>query len=116
MLVKDIMSQLSPGTLVETEELVGLCVGDGMLAVLNSDVFDEGSIIYLKERGSNDWVITREDGYMPWDTGRGWWISRDWNGKVKSREFDAYGDDWDDYDDWDRDLDEHLDRYQDYNY
>jgi len=43
-------------------------------------------------------------------------ISRDWNGKVKSREFNAYDDDWDDYDDWDLDLDIHLDRYQDYDY
>lgn len=49
MLTQVIMSQLLPGTLIETEELVGLFVGDGMLAVLNSKMFDEGSIIYLKE-------------------------------------------------------------------
>jgi hypothetical protein len=115
MLGQVIMRQLPPGTLVETDELVGLSVGDGMLAVLSSDLFDEGSIVYLKERGPNDWIITRED-ESPWGSGRGWWVSRDWNGKVKSREFDAWGDDWDDYDDWDRALDERLDRYQDYDY
>jgi hypothetical protein len=115
MLTKLIMSQLLPGTLIETDELIGLVVGDGMLAVLNSDVFDKGSIVYLKERGPNDWIIARDE-YSPWESSRGWLISRDWNGKVKSREFNAYDDDWDDYDDWDLDLDIHLDRYQDYDY
>lgn len=114
MLSQVIMRQLPPGTLVETGELIGLSVGDGMLAVLSSDVFDEGSIVYLKERGPNDWIITLSDVWG--EPSRGWWVSRDWNGKVKSREFDAYGDDWDDYDDWDRMLDERLDRYQDWDY
>lgn len=114
MLGQVIMSQLPPGTLVETDELVGLSVGDGMLAVLDSDVFDEGSVVYLKERSPNDWVIER-DVDRPWGSGHGWWISRDWNGNVSTREFDAY-EDYDDYDDWDFRLDEHLDRYQDYDY
>ncbi len=48
MLGQVIMRQLPPGTLVETDELIGLSVGDGMLAVLSSDLFDEGSIVYLK--------------------------------------------------------------------
>jgi len=108
------MNQLPPGTVVETDELIALYVGDSMLAVLESDVFDVGSVVYLKERGPNDWVIER-DADRPWGSGRGWWISRDWNGKVKSREFDAY-EDYDDWDDWDFRLDEHLDRYQDYDY
>ena len=60
------MEQLPPGTLIECDELVGLSVGDGMLAVLSSDVFDEGSIVYLKERGQNDWIITRDDDRYPW--------------------------------------------------
>jgi len=115
MLVQDVMNQLLPGVLIETDEFVGLVVGDGMLAVLSSDVFDEGSIVYLKERGPNDWIIEHDDD-LPWVSARGWWISRDWNGKVKSREFDAYGDCWDECDDWYNRLDEHLDRYQDYDY
>jgi 3D (Asp-Asp-Asp) domain-containing protein len=108
------MRQLPPGTIIETDELIGLSVGDGMLAVLSSDMFDEGSIVYLKERGPNDWIITLNNvlGYPS----HGWWVSRDWNGKVKSREFDVYGDDYDDYDYWDLILDERLDRYQDYDY
>lgn len=114
MLAQVIMGQLSPGTVIETDKFVGLFVGDNMLAVLDSNEFEEGSIVYLKERGPNDWIITIEGNY-PWESDRGWWIARDWNGKIMSREFDAY-EDYDDYDDWDFALDEHLDRYQDYDY
>jgi hypothetical protein len=114
------MEQLPPGTLIECDELVGLSVGGGMLAVLSSDVFDEGSIVYLKERGKNDWIITRNDEMSPWGSTQGWWVSRDWNGNVRSRRFDPWEDDYD-YDDWDCELDEYLgmydlDRYQDYAY
>lgn len=110
------MSQLPPGTIVECEEFIGLSVGDDMVAVLSSEYFDEGSIVYLKERGSNDWVLTRHDG--DYDGWRGWLISRDWNGRVRSREFDLDAE-WqaiDELDDWDYELIEYLDRYQDYDY
>jgi hypothetical protein len=114
MLDQDFMNSLLPGTIIEINELVGLFIGDNKIVVLSSDFYEEKSILFLVERGYNDWILTNEVDYH-YSNYQGIWISRDWNGKLRSKEYDAY-DILDDYDEWDQDLDARLERYDEYDY
>ncbi len=108
------MEALPPGTLVEFDSFATLVVGENLLLVFHSETefIREGGLLYFTQRGGNDWVvtITENDGW----TSNDFWIKRDWNGRVSTREYFEY--DWWDYDEWDEDLDDRLWLYEEYDY
>lgn len=110
------VESLSPGTIVEFDCFATLVVGENMLLVFDSETeyVREGSLLYFTHRGENDWVvsISENDGW----THNDFWIKRDWNGRVSTREYFEH-DWWDDWPvEWDDELDARLRAYEEYDY
>lgn len=109
------MTSLELGTVIEFDMFTAVVVGDDMLLVFesNTDLVREGGVVYIKARGNNDWIVSLEN-EETW-TSADYWIKRDWNDKVTTRDFDE----WDYYawpDEWDDELDERLQAYEEYDY
>jgi len=103
------MGTLPPGTIIDFEGFSTLVVGDDLLLVFQSDSYfaQEGNLLKLDSRGSNDWAIRLYDDDR-WERSD-YLVSRDWNGNFKCKSFDEY--DW--YGSWYDDDDDLYDFRQD---
>jgi hypothetical protein len=109
------MTPLEPGTVIEFDTFTAVVVGEDMLLVFesSSSFVREGGIVRVVSRGDNDWVVSLSDDDS-WSSVE-YWIKRDWNDNVSARDFDE----WDFCtwpDEWDDDLDEYLQAYEEYDY
>lgn len=111
-------TELEPGTIVEFDDFSCISIGRNRLLVFESswNIVCEGDILYFTARGGHDWAVslTHNENQSHLD----YWIHRDWNGHIKTRYWDDsdwldwFGFDWPD--EWDRELDERLYMYEQY--
>jgi hypothetical protein len=110
IIVLQIMSLLSHGIIIYTDDFIGILVSDTKLLVIDSDSYQCGRLLKTVLRGKNDLFVVFKNGYGEW------WIQSTWDNRIKAKEFDA----WADYD-YDYEYDEFYDEFyynrtQDYIY
>lgn len=114
------MEHLPIGTIVDFDTFSTLVVGEDMLLVYeatSNGIVREGQVLLITSRGPNDWTLSVRERDAPfWCDDAEYWVKMDWNGRVKASDYDPY-DYWtDDVDDWDLELDESLNGYDEYDW